>query len=1024
MQLPKLSIKNYQFTLIIFFLITIAGIYSYLTMPRTENPEISIPGANVIVVYPGTNATDMEQLVALPIEDVLNELDDIKKIETTLQDGLALISIEFVYGSDSDEKYDKVTQKINSVRNELPEDIYKLEVKQWTMSDVVMIQLAMLSDSSEYSVLNKQAENLKKELKKVSGVRKVEINACPQQEIRISMNTEKMTQMNISIDHIINAIKMNNANIPGGSVKLGNKSFGIKTSGSYKDLEEIRNTVVNSYEGRIIYLKNIADIDYKYKDANYLARYSGKRAIFISIMQKEGQNVFNTTKDVKERIEHFEKDLGNNINLNYVFDQSNEVSDRVNNFQKNLLQGIFLVAIIIFLVLGYKSAIIVIIAIPLSIITGLAFVDWAGFGLEQMSIAGLVVVLGLLVDNSIVMTENINRFLDKGYSPSKAAIKGASEIGWPIVSATITTLLAFIPIMMMPDTVGEFIRSLPVTIIAVLSVSLIIALSLTPLIAAKLFKGKKGKHSEPKETKKQKERLPDRILKRFISGPYRKTLHYALNRKSLVIGTVSVVFIGSLAMFSIVGVSFFPKAEKPQFRIEINLPEGTNINKTSEITEMIESTLDTINEIDFYATNIGHGNPRIYYNVWPKNFDEAFAEIYVRTKEVAVQKFDSLINTLRETFSDYSGAEINVKEYEQGVPIAAPIMVYIEGDDLEKLKKISSDVETLLKQNNKVINIDNQLARNRTDIFININKDKASMFGVPVFEIEKTIRACVSGLPISKYRDKSGDEYDIVIRLPFDDKINMSDFDKIYVKSLSGSLIQLDQLAKIEFKKASGIITRYNFNRTAVITADMVKGANLDEILNPVIEQLDKYDFPTGYDYRLGGEIESREESFGGMQIAILIALISIFAVLVLQFKSFIQPLIIFAAIPLALIGSVWALFITGYTFSFTAFIGITSLIGIVINNSIILVDYTNRLRNEGKSIIEAIKTASETRFTPIILTSLTTIGGLLPLTLQGGTMWAPMGWAIIGGLLVSTVLTLIIVPVLYKLLTKEKQIF
>ncbi len=305
MKLPKISIKNYQFTIIVFVLITIAGLYSYLSMPGTENPELVMPGSNVVIIYPGTNPVDMEQLIVLPVEDALNELDDIKKIETTIKDGLALVSIEFIYGSDADEKFDEVSEKINSVRSELPDDIYKIDVKQWTMLDVSMMQLALVSDSLEYSELNKKAETLKKELKKAQGVRKVEILACPNQEVRISMNTEKMAQMNITVDHIINAVKSNNANIPGGAIKLSDKSFGIKTAGSFKDLDEIRNTVVNSYQGRIIYLKNVADVNFKYEDNKYLARFSGKRAIYISVMQKANQNVFNTTEAVKEKIEKF-----------------------------------------------------------------------------------------------------------------------------------------------------------------------------------------------------------------------------------------------------------------------------------------------------------------------------------------------------------------------------------------------------------------------------------------------------------------------------------------------------------------------------------------------------------------------------------------------------------------------------------------------------------------------------------------------------------------------------------------------
>jgi multidrug efflux pump subunit AcrB len=313
------------------------------------------------------------------------------------------------------------------------------------------------------------------------------------------------------------------------------------------------------------------------------------------------------------------------------------------------------------------------------------------------------------------------------------------------------------------------------------------------------------------------------------------------------------------------------------------------------------------------------------------------------------------------------------------------------------------------------------MSKLRTNLYFKINKEKASMYGVPVIEIDKTIRAAVAGLSVSKFRDKEGEEYNIVVRFPEKDDIKIEDFQKIYVKSLTGKLIPLKHLSTLEFKKEPGNLSRFDLQRCVILSGYVDKNGNIDAIMAPVLEKLEKYNFPSGYSYHISGELESRNDSFGGMQMAVIIALISIFAVLVLQFKSYIQPLIIFSAIPLAIIGSVWALFISGFTFSFTAFIGLTSLVGIVINNSIILVDFTNQLKLEGKTTREALQIAGETRFTPIILTTLTTVGGLLPLTLQGGTMWAPMGWTIIGGLLVSTFLTLLIVPALYSLFDKNR---
>jgi len=1021
MRLPRIAIDNYQFTLIVFILLLIAGIQSYITMPRTENPEIVIPGASIIIIYPGASPVDLEELVALPIEKAVNELDDIRRVNITLIDGVASIAVEFDFNTDADEKYDEVLQKVNNIRDELPEEILDLTVMQWTSSDVAMMQLALVSNTASYAQLEKQANLLENELEKVYGVKKVELIACPEREVRISVDMGKMAAMNISLEQITNAIKSNNANIPAGSLKLDGRVFGLKTSGSYSDLDQIKKTVVSASSGKIIYLENVASVNFDYEDLKYLARFplptetdgTSAKAVFVVIKQKEGLNVLDITDELETKIHDFKKSLDKNISLEYVFNQSIGVRYRINNFMKNLIQGIILVGIVILLSLGFQSALVVIIAIPLSILIGLSIIDVMGYGLQQISIAALVVALGLLVDNSIVMIENINRHIALGYKPREASILAAEEIGWPVVSATATTVLAFIPLAMMPYQAGLFIRSLPLTIIVTLTISLFIALTLNPMITSKLFKeAPAGKMNQGKGMQK--------LLKNFIEGPYRKSLSYALNHRWQVVFFSLLLLLFSLFMFRFVGVSLFPKAEQPSLMIRIRLPEGNSIERTDEVACYVESVLDTIPEVKYYATNIGHGNPRIYYNVFSENYKEHFAEIFVEVEEYVPGEFDIFIEKLRGFFSQYPGAKIEIKEFEQGPPIAAPIQIYLIGKNLDVLAKISEEFENSLREQEGVINIQNAFTKNKTDLYFNINREKANMLGVPVHIIDQTIRTAFTGTIISKFRDKEGKEYHIVLRMPFTETPGIEDIDKVYVYSVAGYSIPLRQLAKVEFKQSPSIITRYNFERTAELRADVRKGYSIDEVMQPVLNKLDSYPFPAGYGYHISGELESRSETFGGTGTAAMIAIISIFAVLVLQFRSFVQPLIIYIAIPFAAIGMVWALWITGNTFSFTAFVGLTSLVGIVVNNSIIMVDYTNFLRRKGKPLMEALQKAGETRFTPIILTSLTTIGGLLPLTLRGGTLWAPLGWTIIGGLLVSTMLTLIMVPVFYKLMIRE----
>ncbi|RLD94023.1 MAG: AcrB/AcrD/AcrF family protein [Bacteroidetes bacterium] len=1023
MRLPELAIDNRSFTWMVFIFLTVVGVRSFVNMPRTENPEVTVPGSSIIVLMPGAGPMDLESLVALPLEEAMNELDDIKQIITDIRDGIAVISVEFEFNTDADEKYDEVVQQVNSVRDELPDEILQLETWQWSISDMSMLLLALISEDAPYNEMEQVSDELSKRIEKIRSVRKVSTYALPDQEVHIYLDFEKMAMVNTTLDHVTRAIVSNNMNIPGGDVSLGVNNLSVKSSGSIKSLDEIRNMVVNSHMGRLIYMRDIASIGYGYETQQYKARFGAKsiqrdsleggRCIFLGISQKQGLNVLETGEQLDPVIEALREELPTNMQLEVVYNQAQVVRERINGFMINLLQGIFLVGLVIFLSLGFRSSMMVVIAIPLSLIIGLGFVDMAGFGLEQTSIGGLVVALGLLVDNSIVMVENINRYIQLGHSRREASILAASEIGWPVVTATITTVLAFIPIAAMPGKTGEFIRSLPVTIALALIVSLFIALSFTPMLTSKLLKEKKAVEQKPRGF--------SGMLGWIIEHPFRSALASALKRPGISMLLVSVFLVISLAMFRKVGISFFPKAEQANLMIQASLPKGSSLERTDKVAHYLESVLDTMPEVRYYATNVGHGNPRIYYNVFPKRFDKSFTEIYVQLYDYDSEEFPEIIEHLRNEFDAYPGARISVKEFEQGPPFDAPVQIYLTGEDLEVLREISADVEGMLEEQPGAINIENKFVKTNTELLLNINKEKANMLGVPIVEIDKTIRTAVAGMTVSSFRDPSGEEHQVVLKMDRGGKFGEEELERIYVSSLSGKQHQLKQFVDIELQQAPSSISRYDMERTAEILADIKSGHSLDEVMDPILEKLELYPMPSGYSYTIAGELEGRSDAFGGVANAVLIAIISIFSVLVLQFRSFRQPLIVFLAIPFAVTGMIWALWITGNTFSFTAFIGLTSLVGIVVNNSIILVDYINKLRERGLALSEALQLAAETRLTPIVLTALTTIGGLLPLTLRGGTLWAPMGWTIIGGLLVSTVLTLVIVPVIYKLLERKK---
>lgn len=1012
MRISEFAITNYQFTIILILLLVISGLVSLITMPRSEDPQVTPNGTSVVIIYPGASPADMEELVVDPIEEKLNELDDIKRIESLSADSLALTEVEFHAGVDMDETYSKLVQKVNSIRSQLPEEITDFNIHRWVMSDfVIILQIALISDTASFRLLDDEAERLKKKLEKVFGVKKVKKWAIPEQEVRVSLDLENLSQKHISMNQVITAIQASNYNIPGGNIDVAGKRFNIKTSGSYESLDEIRNTIVHAYGEKVVFLKDIADVFFDYEDNVYLARSNGKRCVFVTVNQKEGTNIFEVMGSIRQIIETFREKLPSSISLYTVFDQSESVSYRINRFFSNLLQGLILVGIIVLFALGLRASAIVILAIPISILISLGFVDMSGYGMQQMSIAGFVIVLGLLVDNAIVVIENISRFMRMGHANKTAAVKGTTQIGGAVMSSTATTVLAFLPIAMMGYTTGDYIRSMPMTVIYTLMASLLIALTLTPFLSSRFLKV--GKNHEDTKIRK--------LLDYLIKKTYRPTLNLALTRPKLTVLLVFCVFLFSLFLFRFVGISFFPKAEKPQLIINIDTPEGSSIKKTDEAARYVEGVLESRDEIKKYATNIGHGNPQIHYNVESEELNVTHAQIFIELTHFDFKKVRKLMFDLRKEFKNYPGANIELKEFEQGPPVEAPIAIKILGENMDNLIEIARDVENIFLLTPGTVNVNNPQKSSIINLHVDINRAKAGMLGIPMVEIDRTVRASIAGMLVSRYRDKEGKEYNIVVRLPLQEKPKPEDLYRIYVTSMSGAHIPLNQIASIAFKSSPKQINHYNFDRTVTLTSDVETGYSTDKVTRAIISRLDQYKWPKGYEYYVAGEMESQQESFGGMGKAIIIALIAIFAVLVLQFKSFSQPLIVFVAIPLAVIGSIFALLITGNTFSFTAFIGLTSLVGIVVNNSIILVDYTNKLRATGEKIVDALKEAGETRFVPIILTTATTIGGLLPLTLRGGTMWGPMGWTIIGGLVVSTFLTLIVGPVLYRLLASKR---
>ena len=1008
MKISDYAVKNYQFTLVIFIMIIALGLTTIMGMPRSEDPEMHAPIFPVVIVYPGTSPKDMEELVVKPLEKEIYGLDNIKRVRSSIGDGVAVMRVEYKYSSNVESKYQELTRVVNNKRNELPPEVLSIDVQKFQPSDVNIIQLAMISENAPREKMKYYAEKLQDELEKLPALKKVEIHGIPEQQVRIELDMEKMSRVHIPVNAVIGALQSEIANIPGGSIDAGNKTFNIKTSGNYKDIDEIKNTIVYSANGSNILLKDLAKVYYGFDDDKYKTRLNGHRCLFVVAAQKEGENITKTKQAYQPIIEQFKKTLPANIDLVQNFDQADNVNHRLAGLGEDFIIAILLVAVTL-LPLGFRPALIVMISIPLSLSIGIVLLNLFGFNLNQLSIVGLVVALGLLVDDSIVVVENIERWMLEGHSRMEATLKATGQIGKAVLGCTIMLIIAFMPLVFLPEGSGDFIRGLPLAVIFSVLASMAVSLTIIPFLSSRLLKNHTG-HPDGN--------IFMRALKKMIHGSYARLLDKALARPFLTIGVAVAIFAGAMVLFKAVGFSLFPSSEKPQFFINITTPPQSNMAYTNSIADSIEKELKKEPMVKYFATNVGKGNPRIYYNEIQENERSDYSQVFVQLDEhTAPDKKLELIEKFRKKWTPYPGAKIEVKNFEQGPPVVAPVEVRLFGENLDTLRALAGRVEEMLQKTQGTIYVNNPVSLLKTDIKVDINKEKAQMLGVPTVNIDRTVRLAVAGFNMGKYTDNNENDYNILLTRSRDERPTLDVFNNLFVNNNLGVAIPLSQVATLKLETSPLNINHMEKKRVVSVKANVQKGFLVDRVITDVIDKMDKLQLPKGYSYEMGGEIESRKDSFGGFTTIIIITVFMFIAMLVLLFRTFKSTLIVLSVIPLGVVGAAAAMWLTGNSLSFVAIIGLIALAGIEVKNTILLVDFTNQLREQGKSLDEAIREAGEVRFLPIVLTSLTAIGGLLPIAISTNPLIAPLAIVLIGGLISSTLLSRIVTPVIYKLI-------
>ncbi len=1015
MHVAEFSVRRWQFTLVVFVGVALLGVASLLSVPKAEDPTFPYPNFAIVAVLPGAIPSDVERLVVDPIEARMKTLDGVKSMKTVIEDGVGAINVEFLAGSDPARKRDDVLREVTALRPTLPAQLVRLDVQEFNAAKVNIVELALVGDGAPYRELDRVARALKKRLEAVPGVGEVEVGAVPKQEVRVAVAPERMAALGISPGEVIQAVGAGATAIPAGSVDAGARQLSVKTTGEYRSVDEIRDAVVRQVDGRAVRVGDLAEVELRDGEPVHLARVDGRRAVLVAANQKEGQNIFDVRKQIEGATAGFEKELPAGVSLVRVFDQSENVGHRLGGFARDFVIAIVLVLVTL-LPLGTRASAVVMVSIPLSLALGVTLLHLTGYSVNQLSIVGFVIALGLLVDDSVVVVENITRFIRLGHPPREAAIRATRQITLSVVGCTATLVFAFLPLLALPGGAGLFIRSMPVAIVFTIAASLLVSLTVVPFLSSVLLRAA-GEHGN----------LFFRGLSWLIEGSYRRVLERAIRRPAVTLGVAALLFAGSLALVPVIGFSLFPKAGIPQFRVAVDAPEGASLAETDRAVRFAEGVLARHREVRHVVANVGRGNPRVYYNVPQRNEKSSVGEILAEIGSRDPAVIDRVLAEIRGEVAAYPGATLEVKEFENGPPVDAPIAVRVLGDDPVALGEAARKVEAILASTEGTRYVRNTSRDRKSDLRVRVDTDRATLAGVAVPDVDRAVRLAVGGVVVGQYREGAADEaWDIRVTLPREGaalpggpRPRLGVLERLYLPGASGA-VPLAAVADLALEPSPTRIDHTDKVRSTTVTAYVREGFNTDRLTRSVLARIGAETWPKGVQLVPAGEYESRQESFGGLGTAIIVAAVGVLAVLVLEFRTFRSTLIVASVIPLGIVGGMVALLASGYTLSFTAVIGFVALMGIEVKNSILLVDFTNQLREDGVPLDEAIQRAGETRFVPILLTTLTALGGLLPLALERSALYSPLAFVIVGGLVSSTLLTRVVTPVLYKLLPPD----
>ena len=1033
MNFPRFAVGHQPIVLFVVLTAMLVGIFNLATMPRREDPQLTIRDALVVTEWPGSPAEKIDELLTEPLETAIIEVADVATVRSKSLTGVSVIQITLEEDvRDSDQIWDDLRAKVRAVEGELPPSAGK----PWVNSDYgdvfeIVLAIYQLPPADQAEIVRSYtprelemfAERIEDELELITSVSKVSVWGARPERIYVEMDSADLAKLQLTAIDLRRTFEARNIVTPGGELNTARARYSVAPSGELSSVAQIRELIVARRNGEIpIRLGDLpVRIDRRYEEPpKSLTRFSApgvahRPSVVVAVSMKSGRNVASMSAAVDQAIDSLRKDvLPADLGISRVNDLPRQVNERIGGFQVNLLQGVGIVLLVAFLIMGWRPALIMAAAVPLSMLSAIAVVRAFGVELEQFAIASLIIALGLIVDNAVVISDNVVRLLNQGVSKFEACIRGAQDLAAPILTATVTTVFAFLPMLTIEGYSGEYIRSLPIVVSATLAASYLLAMTVTPITCLWLLRA--PENAEPIDSDDERRRQPSGLV-----TLYERMISWSLRRRGVVLLATAIAFLASLGIVPVIGTQFFPSGDRDQFFVKIWLPEGAPIEATAKVADTVEREIldlaakkatEDSSRLNNIATYVGSGGPQIMLTQEPEFDYPNYALLVVNTTDL--QSTDDLADALQRRVVDYPDARITVEKFVLGPPIKDPITFRLSGPNADILRRAGGEMVAFLKQTPGAEQVHSNWGSSAYQVDIEIDDDAVNLAGVTHEDIALTTQAILSGAPLTRFRE--GDHIvPVLFRTTRERREDLGDLAGLYVSGSAGQ-VPLDAVARLSPSWQPAAIARRNHIQTITVSARPTPGTLANVVASRVRSDMEALAIELGPQYRLeqGGEHEETVKAMTQVARAVVISIVLILFVLIVQYNQLLKPLIILLTIPLATIGVLVGLLVTGWAMGFMATLGILALGGIVINNAIVLIDFIEKRVAGGTPLQQAVIESGRLRMRPIILTSLTTIGGLLPLSLFGGPLWAPMTNGMIFGLIFATVLTLIVVPVLF----------